>query len=422
MQVLIRKARVADPQSPHHDKVMDILVEDGIITRIASSVKADAAITVDVPDLCVSPGWVDILADYCEPGYEHKETLQSGMAAAAAGGYTDVLTAPNTQPVMSNQAAIQYLLQRAAGNVVTLHPTGSLSRNAEGKDLAEMLDMRTHGAIAFGDGWKPVQNSTLMMKALEYVTAFNGVLIQVPVDNALAAGGLMNEGPVSVTLGMAGIPELAETLMVYRDVELARYTGSRLHISGITTAASVDMIRRAKADGVSVTCSVTPYHLVLTDEVMRGYDSMYKVSPPLRGESDRKALVAGIKDGTIDCIASHHRPQEWDAKQKELEYAAEGMAVQELTFNIIWDKLKKSLSTERLAELMSIRPRAIFGLSESVINKGNAASLTLFTTTGSHTLAKGAGRSKGVNNPFEGMPLVGKVIGIVNNNKVHLNK
>lgn len=422
MQVHIRKARVIDPRSAHHDKVTDLLVEDGIITRIATGIKADNATVIEATDLCVSAGWVDTLADYCEPGYEQKETIMSGLATAAAGGFTDVLLAPNTKPVLTDRATIQYVQQRAAGNVVRLHPLGAATRNAEGKELAEMLDMRANGAIAFTDGWQPIQNAGLMMKALEYVTAFKGVVMQIPVDTALSQGGLMNESAVSVSLGLAGIPHLAETLMVYRDIELARYTGSRLHISGITTASSVDMIRKAKAGGVQVTCSATPYHLALTEEVMRGYDSAYKVAPPLRSEADRKALVAALKDGTIDCIGTHHHPHEWDAKTKELEYASEGMAIQELAYNIMWESIRKTVSIEKVVDALTAKPRDIFGLQQQSIAKGVPASLTLFTTAGTHTQAAGKGRSKSINNPFTGQALAGQVMGIVSNNKVHLNK
>jgi dihydroorotase len=422
MQLHIRKARVIDPQSAHHNKVVDLLVEDGIITGIGASVAAKSATVIEAKGLCVSPGWIDVFADYREPGLEHKETIATGLAAAAAGGFTDVLLAPNTQPALSNKSSIQYISQRAAGSIVSLHPLGAATQNTEGKDLAEMLDMRANGAIAFSDGWRPIQNANLMLKALEYVKAFNGTLIQFPIDAALASGGLMHEGIVSTGLGMAGIPALAETIMVHRDIELLRYTGSRLHITGITTAASVAMIRKAKAEGLALTCSVTPYHLALTDEALKTYDSAYKVAPPLRTEPDRLALIAGLKDGTIDCIASHHRPHEWDAKTKEFEYAADGMAIQESTFNVLWDTLHNDITIDRLIEAMTTIPADIFGLNAPGIKKGNTASLTLFTTADSHTLHKAQAASMGINNPFFDKKLKGKVIGIINNKQLHLNK
>jgi len=305
---------------------------------------------------------------------------------------------------------------------VNLHPIGAATRNTEGKELAEMLDMRANGAIAFSDGWKPMQGSGIMLKVLEYVTAFDGVVMQIPIDAALAHGGLMNEGEVSTALGMAGIPELAETLMVYRDIELVRYTGSRLHICGVSTAATVAMVRQAKADGLAVTCSVTPYHLSQTEDALRGYDSAWKVSPPLRGNTDRLALIAALADGTIDCIATHHRPHEWDAKAKELEYAAEGMAIQESAAGILWEALKNETDTDKLIHALSVAPRTIFGLPAADIAKGNKASLTLYTTSGTHTIHKNEARSAATNNPWLGMELSGKVIGIINNNKIHLNK
>jgi dihydroorotase len=422
MQVHICKARISDTRSQYHGKVMDLLVEDGIITRIAASIKTTADVLIAADGLCVSPGWVDVFADYREPGNEHKETIATGLAAAAAGGFTDVLLAPNTQPAVSSKSVVQYVQHKAAGSVVNLHPIGAATRNTEGKELAEMLDMRANGAIAFSDGWKPMQGSGIMLKVLEYVTAFDGVIMQIPVDAALSEGGLMNEGEVSTALGMAGVPELAETLMVYRDIELARYTGSRLHITGVSTAATVAMVRKAKADGLAVTCSVTPYHLAQTEDALRGYDSAWKVSPPLRGNDDRLALIAALTDGTIDCIATHHRPHEWDAKAKELEYAAEGMAIQESAAGILWEAIKNESDTDRLTHALSVAPRSIFGLPEAGIEKGSKASLTLFTTTGKHTLHKTQAKSAAFNNPWLGKEMSGKVIGIINNNKINLNK
>jgi dihydroorotase len=209
--------------------------------------------------------------------------------------------------------------------------------------------------------------------------------------------------------------------MVHRDIELVRYTGSKLHITGVSSAVSVEMIRKAKAEGLMVTCSVTPYHLALTEESLTSYNSLYKVSPPLRSEADRQALIAGLKDGTIDCIATHHRPQEWDAKAKEFEYAADGMAVQELAFNIMWEALKDDIGIDRLVEAMSVIPRDIFGLQPQEIKTGSNASLTIFSINGTHTLTRQNVNSLSYNNPFIDNPLQGRVLGIVNNGQLHLN-
>lgn len=422
MQVLIRQAKIADPGSDFHDKVVDILVEDGVIKDIAPSLKTKADKVIEGEDLNVSPGWTDIFTDYREPGFEHKETIASGLAAAAAGGFTHVFTAPNTSPAADTKSVIEFLLQKSRGHAVSLHPLGAVSQQVEGKNLAEMLDMHRHGAVAFTDGWKPLQHSNLMLKALEYVKAFDGTIIQIPVETSLSSGGLMHEGPVSTKLGMPGIPTLSETLIIHRDIELARYTDSKLHISGVSSAEGVDMIRKAKAQGVKVTCSVTPYHLALTDEALDTYSSFYKVSPPLRSEVDRQALIKGLKDGTIDCIASHHRPQEWDAKEKEFEYAADGMNIQEIAFAIVWNAAGKKAGLERIIDAFTTAPARIFGLETSGIKKGNKASLTLFSTSAVTHLQEGDVKSASRNNPFIGQELMGKVLGIINNGQLTLNK
>ncbi len=418
MNVLLRQVKVCDPQSEFHNKTVDVSIENGIITDIAASLDTNADEIIEGENICVAPGFVDVFADYCEPGYEHKETIRSGLDAAAAGGYTQVLLAPNTQPTLSSKSAIEYVLQRAKGHAVQLLPLGAISQNIEGKELAEMLDMRAYGAVAFTDGWKPVQQSALMMKALEYVKAFNGIVIQIPVDSALSKGGLMHEGPNSTMLGMAGIPSIAETLMLHRDIELLRYTKSRLHVTGISAAASVDMVRKAKEEGLDITCSVTPYHLALNDDALKTYSSMYKVMPPLRSEEDRQALIAGLADGTIDCVASHHRPQDWDAKEKEFEYASDGMNLQENTFQVAYEAVKGVVSLERLVDAFSARPRAIFGLEAGSIAKDAKAELTLFSLSASEATKR---KSLSTNNPFAANSFSTSIVRTVNN-ELHKNR
>ncbi len=420
--MLIRQATVLHPTSSFNGKAVDVLVVEGRIKHIGPHIEENNTEELSGDNLYISAGWVDTLADYREPGYEQKETIATGLAAAATGGFTDVLLAPNTLPATDSKAAVQYALQRAAGSAVNIHPLGAVSRNLEGKNLAEMLDMRAYGAVAFTDGWQPVQQTSLLLKALEYVKAFDGLILQIPADGALAAGGLMHEGVLSTRLGMPGIPALAEALMVHRDIELVRYTGSRLHISGISAAESVALIRKAKADGLDVTCAVTPYHLALTDAALTTYNSLYKVTPPLRAEADRQALIAGLKDGTIDCIASHHRPQDWDAKHKEFEYAGEGMNLQEMVFPIVWNAVGEEVGLARIVDALSTAPRKIFGLEPRAFEKDSGALFTIFTTAGENIYRQEDMRSLGQNNPFLGQRLTGRVLGIFNNKKFTTNK
>lgn len=422
MSLLLRSVRIVDSQSPFHGQTADLLLHEGRIEKIGSGIEAAGATLIDASGWSVSPGFVDVFADYREPGFEQKETIASGLAAAKAGGFTQVMLVPNTHPATTHKGAVQFLIQQAAGAATQIHPIGALSQNTEGKALAEMLDMKAAGALAFSDGWKPVQSASLMLKALEYVKAFDGVVIQIPLDASLAAGGLMHEGPVSTRLGMPGIPDLAETTLLHRDLALLRYTESRLHITGMSTAAGVAMIREAKREGLQVTCSVTPYHLALTDEALTGYDSVYKVSPVLRSEADRQALIAGLADGTIDCIASHHRPQEWDSKAKEFEYAGDGMNVQEIAFPIVWDAVKHQVSLERVIDAFSQAPRRIFGLENQSVHQGRYAELTLINPEQSTTLRQQSMQSLSRNNPFIDKTLSGRIEGIFSRNQLHLNQ
>lgn len=419
MSLLIRAAKIIDQGSPYHLQTMDILVQDGIVTQISAHIQDDTANELRLPGLCVSMGWTDIFADYRDPGYEQKETMSSGLAAAAAGGYTSVFLCPSTQPVVSSKSVVQYLLVQAKGHLVTVYPMGTISAQLEGKAIAEMLDMHHHGAVAFTDAWKPIQNAGLMLKSLEYAKSFGGILLQIPLEANLAAGGLMHEGIVSTQLGMPGIPALAETLALYRDIELLRYTESKLHVTGISCAESVQMIRAAKAEGLEITCSVTPYHLALNDEALRSYQSVYKVMPPIRSEADRLALIAGLKDGVIDCIASHHRPQEWDAKAKEFEYAGEGMNVQELAYSITQSAVAGQVDTATVVDRLANKPNQIFGLGKGGVRESVSADFTLFSDQG--TTQKSTLKSLSANNPFLNVSLPGCVYGIVKGANVLLN-
>jgi len=407
MSVLIKSAKIIDPSSIHNGEVVDLFIRDGKIVRIGKDLQEKASEIIKGKDLAISPGWVDLLADYCEPGYEYKETLESGMNAAAAGGFTDVLLAPNTQPTVSTKSVVEFIQKKAAGHEVDIHVVGAVSKNIEGKDLAEMMDMHHSGAIAFSDGWYPVQDAGLMVKALEYVKAFNGIIIQIPIQASLSKGGLMNESETSLRLGMSGIPAMAESLMVHRDIELLRYSGSKIHFSGVSTPDALKLIKAAKKEGLAVSCSVTPYHLLFSDENLVGYDSVFKVAPPLRTEAERKLLVKFLEDGTIDCISTHHRSQDWDGKTKEFEYAEYGMIGQETCFPMLVAAAPK-ITSERWVELLSLNPRKIFNLPQVNIQENEIAKLTVFEKDLKWIYTKDSKKSLGINSPFLNKELMGK--------------
>ncbi len=420
MKILIKQAKVIDPSSPFNGQITDIITENGIITAIGSSSGFQADKTIDIPGLHVSPGWIDLFANFADPGYEFKETLETGIAAAAAGGFTDVLLTPNTNPAVHNKAAVEYIVHKSATAPVRLHPIGAVTRNTEGKELAEMYDMRASGAVAFSDGTNSIQSAGLLLKALQYVKAFDGVVIQLPDDKTINPQGLMNEGIVSTRLGLPGKPAMAEELIVARDIKLARYAESKIHFTGISTAKSLSYVQRGRESGTSVTCSITPYHLFFTDEDLHSYDTNLKLNPPLRSAADRTALQEAVRSGAIDCIASHHFPHEYDSKVLEFEYARNGMISLETAFAVV-NTAVPGVSPERWVELMSINPRVITGLPVPSITINQPATLTLFDPSEKWTVAASDFRSKSRNTPFFGRELIGRVKGIINRGQVILN-
>ena len=419
MKLLIKQARVVDPHSPFNGQLADIFIENGVITQLSTAISAIVDKEINIEGLHVSPGWVDVFANFADPGYEFKETLETGATAAAAGGYTDVFVLPNTNPVIHNKSGVEYIVQKSKSLPVNVHPIGAITKNTEGKELAEMYDMKASGAIAFSDGINCIQSAGLLVKALQYVKAIDGILIQLPDDKSINPHGLMNEGIISTQLGLPGKPAMAEELIVARDIKLARYAGSKLHFTGVSTKKSVAYIKRGKQSGMAISCSVTPYHLYFCDEDLQEYDTNLKVNPPLRNKEDREALHHAITDGTIDCIASHHLPHEYDSKVIEFEYAKFGMISLETAYSVLCTSLP-AIQSEKWVELLSINPRRLFGLEPATIQEGNKASLTLFEPGKKWTVTKQDLKSKSTNSPFIGKPLTGKVTGIINGNNVLL--
>jgi len=420
MKLLLKQVTILDTSSPYNGLIRDILIADGIIERIEDLIVADDAKTIDSNELMVSNGWVDIFSHFNDPGFEYKETLETGANAAAAGGFTHVFVLPNTQPATGNKTTVEYIVQKSKSLPVNILPLGAITKNIEGKELSEMYDMYNSGAIAFSDGLMPVQTPGLLLKALQYVKAIDAVLIQLPVDKSVSKFGLINEGITSTQLGLPGIPSIAEELMVIRDIEMAKYTGSKLHITGVSTAKSLQVIKEAKENGVSITCSVTPYHLVFCDEDLSDYDTNLKTDPPLRSRADMLALRQGVKDGIIDCIASHHLPQNWDEKTCEFEYASTGMIGLETAYAVI-NQLFPVISAESITDLLGNNARKIFSIGHSVIKEHATADLTLFTRDGEFIYDANSIKSKCKNSPFINKQLKGKVIGIINKGQLYLN-
>ncbi len=418
MKVLIKQARIISPHSPFNGLTKDILIINGLIAQIGDTIIEKAEQIIEHTGLCVSIGWMDIFSNFADPGYEYKETLETGAKAAAAGGFTDVLILPNTNPVVHSNSQVEYIIQKSKPFAVNIYPIGAVTKNTEGKELAEMYDMYQSGAIAFGDGTNSIQSAGLLLKALQYVKSFNGIIIQIPEDKSIGSNGLINEGIISTQLGLPGKPAIAEEILIARDIKLAKYTDSKLHFTGVSSSKSLEYIKRAKDGGINISCSVTPFHLFFTDMDLQDYDTNLKVTPPLRTEEDRQALLKAVEDGTVDCIASHHFPQNWDSKTCEFEYAKEGMIGLESLFGVL---LESGIGLERLIMLLSANPRKVFGMTIPEIKEGVTACLTLFNPDEEYIFDESLIRSKSKNSPFIGKKLKGKVIGIVNKGKVELN-
>ena len=420
MTTLLKQVKIADNQSPFNGKIKDILLENGKIISISDNYTNTVDQTIQIEGLRVTPGFVDPFVHFCDPGLEHRENLQSGAEAAQQGGFTTVFTLPNTLPVVDNKSQVTYIKQHNESLPVNVIPIGAISKKVEGKDLAEMIDMHSNGAVTFSDGLYPVQSTLLFLKALQYVKAFDGVVIQMPIDKSLGSLGLMNEGILSTKLGLPGIPAIAEELIISRDIELLRYTASKLHITGVSTAKGIAMIAAAKKDGLKISCSVTPYHLFFNEEDLNDYNTLLKVYPPLRTKLDQAALIKAVEDGIVDCISSHHIPQDWDGKTIEFENAKSGMACIETSFASVKHVIP-NLSDEKIAALFSSNARNIFNLPSNTIVEGAEADLTIFSNTQITLLTKKDSKSKSANSPFWDIELNGKVIGTYTKAKLNIN-
>ena len=415
--LLIKSVKVAFPGHELYNKKADVLVEKGKIARVAPHIEVaqDQVDVVDATDQFMAPGFFDLNVNFGEPGLETKEDVATGSAAAAAGGFTGVAVHPNTNPPIDSHAGVALIVNRAKELAVDVYPVGAISKKRAGEELAELYDMKLAGAVAFSDGNKPIQQAGLMSRALLYSKGFNGLIFSLAEDISVAGGAKMNEGVTSTYLGMKGNPNLAETLMLARDLSLAEYHDAPIHFTTVSTFQGVELIRRAKEKGVRVTCDVAAHHLILTDDLVAGFDSNYKVSPPLRTAKDVEALLSGLSDGTIDAVVSQHTPHEIEFKNVEFEIAAYGIIGLQTVLPLV---LKAGLTPLQLIEKLAVNPRKILGLDVPELVVGNTPNFVLFNPTEKWMYNPQNNLSKSANSPFIGNELTGRVTCIANNSQI----
>ena len=416
MNVLIKSATILDSKSDFHNQTLDILIEKGNITNISKRIKnTNNYKEIQLDNLHISQGWFDSSVCFGEPGFEERETIVNGLKTAAKSGFTSVALNANTNPVLDTNADISFVKNMAKNNAVSLHPIGALTKNSQGKDLAELFDMTNAGAVAFADYKNSISNPNLMKIALQYASSFNGLVCSFPQENNIAGNGVMNENITSTTIGLKGIPALAEELHIARDLFILEYTEGKLHIPTISTAKSVELIRDAKKKKLDLSCSVAIHNLVFSDEVLTGFDSNFKVSPPLRTKEDIEALINGVKDGTIDMVTSDHNPLDIEHKKLEFDFALNGTIGLESAFGA----LNTILPTKTTVKILT-KGKERFGIKNTSVNIGNKADLTLFNPDTIYKFSQTDISSKSKNTIFKGHTLKGKAYGIIANNKIIL--
>lgn len=417
MNLLIKSAVIIDNKNPLHLKKRDLLIEKGVITKIAASIKPTKKIKeLRLPNLHVSVGWFDSSVSFGEPGFEERETLENGMLTAAKSGFTAIAINPITQPVTDNKASIAFLKSKSKSFATELYPIGSLTKDAAGIEMAELYDMQQAGAIAFHDYKRAIKNPNLMKVCLQYAQAFNGLVMSFPQEELVVNNGLANESEEIIQIGLKGNPNLAEELQLIRDLYLLEYTGGRLHIPTITTVKSVKLIKEAQKKGLDVTCSVTAHHLLLTDSELKNFNSNYKVTPPLRTKKDLNALKKGVLDGIISIITSDHQPYDIENKKKEFAFAKSGTIGLESLFGAV----NSIFSLADFIDNITNKPRAIFGLEQPEIKENTLANLSFFNPDIISTFSKENILSSSDNSAFLAKELRGEVYGIFNKNQLIL--
>jgi len=415
--VLVRGGTLIDPATKRHGRFDVLIHSDGLIKAVEATIPArDGCVVIDATGKLVTPGFVDLHVHFRQPGREDKETIESGSHAALRGGFVAACPMPNTDPVIDHRGAVEWVCQEAKRvGLIDVLPIGALTKGQRGEELTDFGELFEAGCIGLSDDGRPLVNSLLMRRALEYAKMFNRPVIQHAEDPSLSAGGVVHEGVVATMLGLRGMPSSSEAVVVARDLELASLTGGWVHFAHLSCAASVELVRQAKARGVHVTCEVTPHHLALTEEALAGFNTAAKVNPPLRSESDRLALIEGLKEGTIDCIATDHAPHtEWE-KGADLDSAPFGISGLETALGVCATALveTKQLSWSQLIEKLSTHPATIAGLDSRGAAVGQPANVTLVDPTARWTVEPARFMSKGKHSPFAGQTLTARVTHVI---------
>jgi dihydroorotase len=412
MKYIIKQVKIVDPLSSHHGKTKDILIVNGIIQKIADKISDAFDQEITVQGLHASPGWIDMQANFRDPGHEYKENVQSGSSAAAKGGFTGVCLQSSTDPAIDTKTQIEYLKRSANTLPIHIYPIGAVTHGREGKEMAELFDMHQAGAIAFSDDKRFIENPKLLELALQYVKNFNGLIIHFADTPTLSKNGMMHEGDTSVFLGMKGIPAMAEEQGLNRDLYLLEYTNGRIHYNLLSTAGSIHLIKEAKKKNLNITAGIAAHQIYFTDEALKGFESVHKVNPPYRTQQDVDALISGIQDQTIDIICSDHSPEDAENKNLEFEYARNGIINIQTAFSVANTVLRNKVSTQNLIQKLSTNPRHILGLPTATIEEGNEAEITFFDPEASFVFTKEINASNSYNSPFFDVELTGKVHGI----------
>lgn len=414
MKILIQAAKILDTNSPFHKKEKNVLLQNGRITEIGDkNYQADKVIKAE--GMILSTGWFDLGTFIGDPGLEHKEDLESGTRAAVAGGFTEIAMLPNTMPAIQTKNDINYLTRGNDSRLLQIHPLASVTKNNKGEELTEMIDLHEAGAVGFTDGLKPVWHTDIFLKSLQYLQKFDGVLVDHAEDIWLNMFGQMHEGLQSTMLGLKGMPRISEEVAISRNLKLLAYAGGRLHVSKLSTSKSVGLVRSAKSK-MNVTCDIAAYQALLTDNMLSGFDTNYKVNPPLREATDNHALIKGLNDGTIDVICSGHVPHDEESKSIEFDHADAGIInVQTFASNLV--ALAELVNWEALIEKITINPRKILNLEVPVIDVDAKANLTLLDPAATWVLDEKTNLSKSKNSPWFGQTITGKAVAVFNNNR-----